>query len=81
MQVKHACFFGAILAAMNALDELKQHMSKEREAKRLRDRLATERLLLVKAAFDEGHTGAEVGAVIGLSKERAYQLRDGGRRR
>lgn len=66
----------ATLAAMNELDALRQHTSKEREAKRLRDRLADERQLLVKAAFAAGYSGQQVGAAIGLSAERAYQIRD-----
>lgn len=71
---------GDTLATMNALDALRQHRAKEREAKRLRDRLADERETLVKTAFDEGHSGPEVAAAAGISKERAYQIRDGRRR-
>jgi hypothetical protein len=62
---------------MNALDSLRLHTAKEREAKRLRDRLAAERAVLVKAAFAEGHTGPAVAKAAGCSKERAYQIRDG----
>lgn len=61
---------------MNALDELRHHAAKEREAKRLRDHLAAQRQQLIKAAFAEGHNGLEVGTAAGISKERAYQLRD-----
>ena len=68
------------MAAMNALDALRLHVAKEREAQRLRVYLANERQLLVKAAFAEGHTGREIAAAAGCSRQRAYQLRDGDRR-
>lgn len=34
---------------------------------------------LVRAAFEEGHTGPEISPVAGVSKERVYQIRDGRR--
>ena len=34
---------------------------------------------LVRAAFVAGHTGPEIAAVSGVSKERIYQIRDGRR--
>lgn len=72
--------FACKLAGMNALDQLRQHTVKEREAKRLREHLADQRKILIDAAFAEGHTGPEVAAAAGCSKERAYQIRDGARR-
>jgi hypothetical protein len=69
------------MGGMNALDNLRQHTAKEREAKRLRDHLAEERAVLVKAAFAEGHTGPAIAKAAGCSKERAYQIRDSGKTR
>lgn len=34
---------------------------------------------LVKMAFEQGCTGPELASVLGISKERVYQIRDGRR--
>lgn len=73
--------FGLYPGFMNALDALRQHTAKEHAAKRLRDHLSEERQALVIAAFAEGHTGPAIASAAGCSKERAYQLRDGDKRR
>ncbi len=50
--------------------------------RRQRDKCAqldTDLEAAVVAAFHEGHTGPEIAAVAGLSKQRVYQIRDGTR--
>lgn len=65
-----------ILARMDVLQQLRHNRARERANNKLREALRTERNQLIAQAFSEGHSGPEVGRAAGMSKERAYQLRD-----
>jgi transcriptional regulator of met regulon len=69
-------FASRILACMDVLQQLRHNRARERANDKLREALIAERNQLIAQAFAEGHTGPEVGRAAGMSKERAYQLRD-----
>lgn len=61
------------------LEKIAANRRKQRE---LADEIRTadvELAELVRSAFAAGHTGPEIAAAAGISKERIYQIRDGRR--
>lgn len=70
---------GANICDMDCLSQIAQNRARRREiaaeASVLDERLGH----LVRAAFENGHTGPEIAQVAQLSKPRVYQIRDGRR--
>lgn len=64
---------------MDILDAIRANRAQHREHIAEVDALDAHLRELVKAAFDQGHTGPELASVLGISKERVYQIRDGRR--
>lgn len=64
---------------MDILDAIRANRERHREYADAADVLDTQLRDLVKMAFDQGHTGPELASVLGISKERVYQIRDGRR--
>lgn len=64
---------------MDILDCIRANRERHREHTEAADALDSQLQSLVKTAFEQGHTGPQLAAVLGISKERVYQIRDGRR--
>jgi hypothetical protein len=64
---------------MNRLEQIADNRARRREVAAEASVLDDELGKLVRAAFDEGHTGPQIAQVARLSKPRVYQIRDGRR--
>ena len=65
---------------MGIQEELADNRRERRElAARIAELDAALEAGLVKRAFDEGMTGPQIATVLGVSKPRVYQIRDGRR--
>lgn len=65
--------------AVDILDAIRANRERHREHTSAADALDSQLRDLVKMAFEQGRTGPELAAVLGISKERVYQIRDGRR--
>jgi hypothetical protein len=61
---------------MDILDRIRENRSARVEMIRQLDTELTE---LVKQALAEGHSAIELGEILGVSRARVYQIRDGRR--
>jgi hypothetical protein len=68
--------FGVSSLVMEPLQALRHNQARIQENARLRRWLREERDQLVKDAFAAGHDGPEIGSAAGISRQRAYQIRD-----
>ncbi|WP_396909524.1 sigma factor-like helix-turn-helix DNA-binding protein [Mycolicibacterium sp.] len=64
---------------MDILEAIRANRAQHREHTQAAGKLDEQLRDLVRAAFAEGHTGPELAALLGISKERVYQIRDGRR--
>lgn len=64
---------------MDIVDRIRANRERHREHTDAADALDSQLRDLVKTAFEQGHTGPELATVLGISKERVYQIRDGRR--
>lgn len=64
---------------MKPLEEIQSNRLKHRNIARRLAYIDQELQELVRAAFAAGHTGPQIAAAAGLSRERVYQIRDGRR--
>ncbi|OBB01110.1 hypothetical protein A5668_25090 [Mycolicibacterium fortuitum] len=64
---------------MDILDCIRANRAQHREHTAAADVLDSQLRDLVKMAFEQGHTGPQLAAILGISKERVYQIRDGRR--
>lgn len=64
---------------MDILDAIRANRERHREHTAAADTLDSQLQDLVKIAFEQGHTGPQLASVLGISKERVYQIRDGRR--
>ena len=64
---------------MTPLENIQSNRLKHRNITRRLAYIDQELQELVRAAFAAGHTGPQIAAAAGLSRERVYQIRDGRR--
>lgn len=64
---------------MDILDAIRANRRRHQEHAAAANTLDTDLRDLVRIAFEQGHTGPQLAAILGISKERVYQIRDGRR--
>ncbi|MFV8049957.1 sigma factor-like helix-turn-helix DNA-binding protein [Mycobacterium sp. 48b] len=64
---------------MDILEAIRANRRQHREHTDAANVLDSKLRDLVKMAFKQGRTGPELASVLGISKERVYQIRDGRR--
>lgn len=62
---------------MEPMARIAQIKEQRQESAATTARLDAELEVAVVAAFEAGHTGPEIAAVAGLSKQRVYQIKKG----